>query len=197
MVVDGIILSVVIGIFRKGNFSFLTKPIFKWGWIFPFLLFIQVLTFTFQNRIQGIGELSNYIFLFVYITGLFFLWINRQHIGLKIVFVGVFLNFVVMALNSGRMPVSEEASLILDPMYIDSIKDGLYGKHALLTESTRLAFLSDIIPITSPYPRDQVISIGDVIMNIGIFYFIQHQMLKGISQTNESFKFKEEGGKAV
>ncbi|MDL4840446.1 DUF5317 domain-containing protein [Aquibacillus rhizosphaerae] len=178
MVYDGILLSIIIGFFRKGNLKFLAKPIFKWGWIFPILLFVQILTFYFQNKIALLGEISNYIFIFIYMTGLFFLWVNRHQPGMNLLFVGVLLNFIVMAINGGRMPVSEEASIILDPMYIEAIKDGFYGKHALLTESTKLAFLGDIIPITSPYPRSQVISIGDVIMNIGIFLFIQNKMLE-------------------
>lgn len=82
-----------------------------------------------------------------------------------------------MALNGGRMPVSLEAATILDPAYASAIQNGLYGKHAVLTDSTLLGFLGDVIPITDPYPKDQVISIGDIVMNIGIFIFIQRVMV--------------------
>jgi hypothetical protein len=44
--------------------------------------------------------------------------------------------------------------------------------------STHLSFLGDIIPLSSPYPRTQIISIGDVVMNVGIFLFIQFMMVK-------------------
>lgn len=178
MVYDGILLAIIVGFIRKGNLKFLTEPLFRWGWIFPAIFIIQILVFNFQNQLPILGEWSNTIFIFIYIVGLFFLWLNRKHAGFNIIMIGVLLNFIVMAINGGRMPVSEEASIVLDPMYMEAIKNGFYGKHALLTESTKLAFLGDIIPITSPYPRDQVISIGDVIMNIGIFFFIQNKMLK-------------------
>lgn len=86
--------------------------------------------------------------------------------------------FLVMFFNSGRMPVSlEAAAAILDPSYVHALKDSLYAKHTVLNESTRLAFLGDIIPLTTPYPRDQVVSIGDVLMNIGIFIFIQELLV--------------------
>ncbi|MNI97749.1 hypothetical protein D3C73_1564530 [compost metagenome] len=49
-------------------------------------------------------------------------------------------------------------------------------KHYLLDASTRLAFLGDIIPLSSPYPRTQAISIGDVVMNLGIFLYILTMM---------------------
>jgi hypothetical protein len=51
------------------------------------------------------------------------------------------------------------------------------SKHFALNDSTILPFLGDIIPISSPYPRSQVISIGDVIMNFGIFIYLQKVML--------------------
>jgi hypothetical protein len=95
-----------------------------------------------------------------------------------LIFIGVLLNFIVMAANGGRMPVSPEAASILDPFFIEALKNGLYGKHTLITESTRLALLGDIIPLSAPYPKEQVISLGDVVMNIGVFFFIQKLMVK-------------------
>jgi hypothetical protein len=52
-------------------------------------------------------------------------------------------------------------------------------KHYLMDASTRLSLLGDIIPLSPPYPRTQVISIGDIIMNIGIFLYIVHLMTSG------------------
>ncbi|UFT98629.1 DUF5317 domain-containing protein [Radiobacillus kanasensis] len=177
MVIDGIILSVIVGFIRKGNLSKLTQPLFKWGWMFPLLLAIQLGVFYFQNKVEWIGQASGYVYIIVYVLGLLFLWVNRHQKGLPLVFVGVFLNFLVMITNGGRMPVSAEAAAGLDPMYMEAIKNGFYAKHELLTQSTTFAFLGDIIPVGPPYPRSQVISIGDVIMNVGIFLFIQDLML--------------------
>jgi hypothetical protein len=73
------------------------------------------------------------------------------------------------------------------------LKEGLYAKHQILTESSNLGFLGDIIPLTHPYPREQVISIGDVIMNIGIFIFIHRLMMLGkINKTVASNAGKSE-----
>ncbi|MBM7571589.1 DUF5317 domain-containing protein [Aquibacillus albus] len=196
MVADGIIWSLIVGFFRKGNLKWLAeKKLFKWGWIFPVIFILQFTVFYFQNAIEFIGSISNYLFIFVYIIGLIFLWVNRFQYGISIIFLGVLLNFIVMIVNGGRMPVSEEAANVLDPMYIQALKDGLYGKHMILTETTKLAFLGDIIPITSPYPKSQVISIGDVIMNIGIFLFIQDKMLYRKKSEKESTKVRNlQGG---
>ena len=186
MVYDGIILSFFIALLRKGNLRGLAELKLKGGWIFPLLLAIQIAVYFSQNKYSIIGDLSGWIFAAVYILGLWFLYLNREHPGFMIIFIGVLLNFLVMAANGGRMPVSLEASAVLDPAYIDALKQGLYGKHAILDESTRLGFLGDIIPLSDPYPRTQVISIGDIVMNIGIFLFIQHMMVNHVKDKKET-----------
>ncbi|XJZ27009.1 DUF5317 domain-containing protein [Bacillota bacterium Lsc_1132] len=178
MVFDGIILSLIVGFFRKGNLKGLSSLKLKWGWIFPLLLGIEILMFIFQNHFKILGQASGFIYMLVYIAGLLFLFINRKQTGFMLILIGVFLNFFVMVLNGGRMPVSEQAASVLDPGYFEALKGSLYAKHQVLTESTKLGFLGDIIPLTKPYPRTQVISIGDIIMNIGIFLFIQALMVQ-------------------
>ncbi|AIE61401.1 DUF5317 domain-containing protein [Bacillus methanolicus] len=182
MVFDGIILSFIVGFLRKGNLKAMSQLKIKWGWVFPLLLAIQFLIFAFQNDVKILGQISGYIYIVVYILGMLFLFMNRHHKGFMLILIGVFLNFLVMAVNGGRMPVSLEAASVLEPGYLKALKEELYAKHAILTESTKLGFLGDIIPLTKPYPRTQIISIGDVIMNIGIFFFIQHLMLDHIKE---------------
>jgi hypothetical protein len=177
MVFDGIIISLIVGFLRKGNLRAFGHLKLKWGWVFPILLLIQVIVFIYQNDIKFIGQASEFIYMTVYIIGLIFLFFNREYKGFTLIWIGVFLNFLVMIVNGGRMPVSMEAAAVLDPFYLDVMKEQLYAKHILLNESTRLGFLGDIIPLTNPYPKTQIISIGDVLMNIGIFIFIQYLML--------------------
>lgn len=178
MVFDGILISFIVGILRKGNLRAFSQLNLKWGWVFPLLLVVQLAVFTFQNDSKFLGQLSGFIYIIVYVIGLIFLFLNRKNPGFILIFIGVFLNFIVMVLNGGRMPVSVEASAVLVPGYIQALKEGLYAKHAMLTPETNLGFLGDVIPISDPYPRTQIISIGDIIMNIGIFFFIQYLMVK-------------------
>ena len=181
MVFDGIIISVIVGLFRRGNLNGLATLKLKCGWIFPILLLIQIAVTSLQGDIEFIGQIGGYLYIAVYIIGFVFLYINRNLPGLILILIGVFLNFLVMSVNGGRMPVSAEAAAAIDPMYVEVFKAAIteteYAKHILLTESSRLKFLADIIPLTKPYPITQIISIGDVVMNIGIFNFVQHLML--------------------
>lgn len=180
MVYDGIIIGLIVGLFRGGlkhglvQFSNIRL---KSGWIFPLLLVFQFFMFYIQERSSTVAAASGYIYIAVYVVGLIFLWLNRHNKGFWLIMIGVFLNFLVMLVNGGRMPVSYEAASVLDPIYLEMLKSGdAVTKHYLLDASTRLAFLGDIIPLSSPYPRTQAISIGDVVMNFGIFLFIVNIM---------------------
>ncbi|MCM3693250.1 DUF5317 domain-containing protein [Neobacillus niacini] len=178
MVFDGIIISIIVGLFRKGNLRAFSQLNLKWGWVFPLLLLVQLTVFMLQNNSEFLGQLSGSIYILVYMIGLLFLFLNRKNPGFILIFIGVFLNFLVMGVNGGRMPVSVESAAVLDPSYIEALKESLYAKHTMLTSTTHLGFLGDVIPISDPYPRTQIISIGDIIMNIGIFIFIQYIMVR-------------------
>ncbi len=178
MVFDGIIISFIVGLLRKGNLRAFSQLNLKWGWVFPLLLVVQLTVFMLQNKSEFLGQLSGSIYILVYIIGLLFLYVNRRNPGFILIFIGVFLNFLVMVVNGGRMPVSVESAAVLDPGYIEALKESLYAKHTMLTSTTHLGFLGDVIPISDPYPRTQIISIGDIIMNIGIFFFIQYIMVR-------------------
>ena len=181
MVYDGIILGLIVGLFRGGLKNGLMQfgqIKLKGGLIFPILLLIQFLIYRFQGDASWLAPASGYFFMSIYVIGMAFLWMNRQNKGFTIILIGVFLNFLVMAVNGGRMPVSLDAAQVLGPYYTELLSSGdAVYKHYMLDASTRLSFLGDIIPLSNPYPRTQVISIGDVVMNLGIFLYIQSIMV--------------------
>lgn len=192
MVFDGIFIGLIVGLirggFRHGLHQF-SKIRLKGGWIFPVLLIIQLIIFKFQDNSDILAAASNYVFMIIYIVGMMFLWLNRDLKGFGSILAGVFLNFLVMAVNGGRMPVSLQAASVLDPYFVDMLKNGtVITKHFLLDDSTLLPFLGDIIPLSPPYPRTQAISIGDIVMNIGIFIYIVHLMSDGHKKSGSSEK---------
>jgi hypothetical protein len=181
MAFDGIIFGLLVGFLRRGSLKGFLNIRLRYGWIFPFLLLIQFVIYAFQSSHQWVAEISTYTFMLVYVVGFIFLWINRKEMGFFVVLVGAFLNFLVMLVNGGRMPVSlEAAEAVLDPFYAETLRNGIiYGKHVAMTAHTHLSFLGDIIPLTKPYYKHQVVSIGDIVESIGIFVYIQKVMLNG------------------
>jgi hypothetical protein len=190
MVYDGIAIGLAVGLIRGGilqSLRGLSQLKLTAGWIFPLLLILQFAIFFLQGRYEALTQYSGYIFMAVYAVGLVFLFLNRNHTGFKLIITGVFLNFIVMALNGGVMPVSPEAAKVLGGTFLEDLQNNdIVYKHAMLMDSTKLPFLGDIIPLTAPYPREQVISIGDIIMNIGIFMFLQSIMVTSKQSAKDS-----------
>ncbi|WP_276352108.1 DUF5317 domain-containing protein [Cohnella caldifontis] len=193
MVYDGIVIGLIVGFLRAGwrnGITALSQIRIKGGLIFPILLATQFLLYLLHDNVSFIQQYNGYMFMLVYAAGLYVLVINRKEKGFWWIFAGVALNFLVMLVNGGKMPVSVEAASVLDPIYVDMLKSGdVSTKHAMLDNSTVLPFLGDIIPLTKPYPRTQAISIGDVVMNVGIFIYLQHAMASrkmGLSLLNQN-----------
>ena len=113
--------------------------------------------------------------------GWFFV-LNLKSAGFPLIGLGSALNLLVMVLNGGAMPVSPGALAA-----IGAASQPL-GTHALLTEGTRLAFLADVIPLRWHFPGPVVISIGDVLITLGVFLFIQRQMLAPLPAERQTEK---------
>lgn len=177
MVYDGILIGLIVGLVRAGwrsGLRALSQIQIKGGILFPILLVIQVIVVLVGERIPYIKSFSGYMFMAVYAVGLYVLWLNRKEKGFWWIFAGVASNFLVMLVNGGRMPVSIDAASVLGHHYVEMLQNGTTdSKHTALTAATRLPYLADIIPLSAPYPRTQVISVGDVIMNFGIFVYLQ------------------------
>lgn len=93
---------------------------------------------------------------------LFFIW-NRDIPGFKPMAVGAVLNGFTMSVNSGKMPVWEPTLRLLNL--------GLDFKHSVFTEFSWKTILADYIPVYLPWGRRFVISLGDILVFIGVFIF--------------------------
>ncbi|MDO5041277.1 MAG: DUF5317 domain-containing protein [Peptoniphilus sp.] len=97
--------------------------------------------------------------------------VNYRNIGMPIVGLGFILNAIPIILN-GKMPVSERALLKTTDTYkFNLIAQGRSLSHGIF-ENPEMYILSDIIPLASPYPMAKVISVGDVVISIGIVVYI-------------------------
>ncbi|KZK16174.1 hypothetical protein A3962_07360 [Meiothermus taiwanensis] len=96
------------------------------------------------------------------------LWANAHLRGLWFVGLGLFCNALVIFANRGHMPVSSEALYKVGlESYIPRLQQQYDAVHTLMTDSTRLWFLADIIPVRI-LGYTNVISLGDVYLMVGI-----------------------------
>jgi hypothetical protein len=177
--------SIVVGKLRGGTFSNMKDATLE-KWYFFVSAFAVEFTAVFMASKGVVFFIENILFIhclsyLLLFIGLFF---NRDTLAFRIVFIGIFLNFIVIMANKGQMPVSGEAMLnigLIDNMH--AIRDGEIITHTLIHNNTPLKFLGDIFVLGKPYPRPKIFSIGDIIMALGIFIYIQKIMIK---------KFKKE-----
>jgi hypothetical protein len=95
-------------------------------------------------------------------------WPERARVSWPwlVVACGLGLNSLVIGLNNGHMPQSPEAAVtvwgasLIDPGRLQNI--------APIEPSTRLAWLGDVIAEPAWLPRRNVISIGDIVLALGI-----------------------------
>ncbi|GAB6932828.1 DUF5317 domain-containing protein [Calditerricola satsumensis] len=178
MLIDGVLLGLVVALLRGGKLAHLADVRIRGAWVFVALCLGQVALYLFRDQMPSIFRMSPVWFLSAYLVMFLVLYQNRHIHGVNVMLIGGLLNFVVMVANGGYMPVSPEAASLISPTYIEPLPQGPYGKHILMSEETNLNFLGDIIPLLPPYPRHQVVSIGDVLINIGAFLVIQALLVR-------------------
>jgi len=106
-----------------------------------------------------------------------FVWVNRKKPGMWAMGVGLFLNFLVISLNHGFMPLSPDtAQKLIEPGVTVSLTIGErvgYGKDILLPiENTKLWFLSDIFLVPQWLNYRTAFSVGDILISVGSFLFL-------------------------
>jgi len=189
-----IIISILIGLFRKGTLSNLTQVSLKRIELLILACLIQGgLIFFGSRKVQFILDYSSYALIFSYMVLILAVWYNKQLKGMNIIILGIILNFAVIIANGGHMPVllSSLYRVGLDDFAL-ILKEGSYVTHTLITEKTLGAFLADVIPLPSPLPDPSVISFGDFLMFCGVFSLIQNAMLKKEQNSDTRIQKSEE-----
>lgn len=170
-----IIVGIVIALVLGGSFSNFASFKFQKGWLIIVAFTIQIVArLAAQKCSAKIVSYALFINIIAYCLLLTGFWLNREYFGIKVISVGSGLNILAILLNGGRMPVNYEA-LLRNNMdrIIDLINRGLDFKHVLIDESTKVLFLTDIIQLPGIFGYlMRVVSIGDLIIALGICVFI-------------------------
>jgi hypothetical protein len=94
-----------------------------------------------------------------------------------LVLVGIALNLLAIAANGGYMPVPPETLARLgfgDATYDLEPGSIVMGSKDVLLPSQQALFwmLGDILVIPEPFPQPTAMSIGDIVLAVGVFLFI-------------------------
>lgn len=177
LLVSIIIFAIILGLLRGDKLSNLISLEVNHIWIaFLPAIIKYLLSLLIQKEIISSKIIVFAIIILQYLLLFIFLWLNKRIPYIWLVTIGTFLNALVIALNRGSMPLSKH---ILNFQSSESlrllIEDRLLIYH-IVNENTKLRFLGDIIFIPKPFMN--YLSIGDIILYLGVFLIIQSTIAK-------------------
>ncbi|MDO9573765.1 MAG: DUF5317 domain-containing protein [Candidatus Contubernalis sp.] len=170
MMLEGVILALLLGWFRGGKLRNLLS-------LNPKGLNLILMAMVMRYAAILLSRSMDFFFFYgpsvqVVAYGVLFLgiWQSWEYIEFKIIGLGSFANFLAIAANGGKMPVSSSALTSAGLTLTET------GTHILMNEGTKFAWLSDVIPLPHPYPFTMVISLGDLVILLGVMLLIHNAM---------------------
>jgi hypothetical protein len=186
MILIALCLVFLLGLMAVGGrVSNLAQIEIKRGWLAPLAFLMQAYLIFFPAE-MGEGLLSSRSLVLIFSYGLLFvvIWCNRQLPGVKLIGLGLLLNFLVIVLNGGVMPITPEALVQIG--YDDNaprLETGylVAGTKNIVMEpgEATLWFLSDILVLPSPFLIPTALSVGDLLIVAGTFLFLREPMVRG------------------
>jgi DHA3 family macrolide efflux protein-like MFS transporter len=189
MFLSSIVLALVVGALAGGGLPRLADLRLRWIWVLGLALAVR---FAAGLLRQGdIGPDLPLGALFVATYGLIFIWLwgNWRVPGLQIAAVGIALNTLAVVLNGGQMPIWA-AAFSAAGFTPDALANDPF--HFLLTTNSVADFVrqggifGDVLPIPIPVIRD-VVSIGDTLLAVGIFWAIVYSMTRPNAPTRAAY----------
>lgn len=184
-----LVLAVLTGVaarLRGGSVNSLAETTFRWTPLLVAGLVLQIAFLYWEPEWAGGGG-GLVVVLASNLTVAVWLFANRSLPGLFLAGAGMALNVLVIALN-GAMPVlvsSAEKAGVAESLGSASFK------HERLDEDTVLPWFGDAIPVP---PFREVLSVGDVILALGLCRVVDARMTIGKRPRHRVEEGREEEG---
>lgn len=184
-----IITSIIIGLLRGGELEKIFNISIKGVSIFAIALFLRLGVWALD--LIGISVVSIYSPYLIIISYFLLIYVSIRNLklpGFKYIILGLLLNTFVIVLNGGSMPVLVKKEIIENINPASFLKAKSRVVHSLMNNNTLFAFLGDVITMPKPFPDTSLISVGDILILVGLFVLIQKTMMKedNPAQENES-----------
>jgi hypothetical protein len=182
-------VALLVAFLRGGSLRNLADFHLEWGWMAGLALAIQIgavywATGDSYLYLQGGALVVSSLLLLPVV------WRNRRSPGLALIGLGLVLNLTVMMANGGFMPITPEAVARIEYQHLivqlDSVERMSGSKGIVLPrEETALWALSDIFIIPPPFPVASAFSLGDALVAVGAFIFLQKAMVRTPLRSSE------------
>jgi Family of unknown function (DUF5317) len=172
-----IILVLIVSKVLGGKFKNFADVNYKGGKWVALAFALQLVSVFILRRDYTI--LSNVFLIVGFALLLYVAWLNIRLPGMPVILAGIFLNFLVITANGGVMPITYETLEQTNRTYklIPASEENLhvtqtvmFGKTGVLTDP-KLLFLGDVIIVTVPGLGTSIMSIGDLLVAIGVAWF--------------------------
>lgn len=168
-----IFLALAIAVLRGGRLVNLGDIELRSWWLLFIALGLQLGTGFLPD--ESWSETAGLVMVLVsYLLLMGLVLLNRREPGMWLAGLGVLMNFVVIAINSG-MPVLAGAAEVASGFTVSEPDLSGTFKHVLLDESSRLTFFADVIPLRL-VGIGEVISLGDIFLALGLGVFLEHEL---------------------
>lgn len=165
----GVVLAVGLSLLRGGRFGHAAHNDLHWLPVLVTGLVLQTLLDALAER-GVVGDAGTVALLLVSEAAVLGFCIrNWYRAGMWLVGLGFSLNVLVILANGG-MPVDPDAIRVMGG---DPTGAVLVGKHHLMSATTALPWLADVIPLP---PIDLIVSIGDIVLVAGMVPFAHDLM---------------------
>jgi len=189
MLIETIFFALFMGYIKGGRLKNMRGINLRAAWlvILAFILQVTIYGLAVLGNTLGPDWLGQAIHMSSYVLLLVFIAFNYTLPGVSFMALGVILNGLVIGLNNGLMPVD---TTYLSVAGTEALRAG-EGIHGLMSETTKLSFLADIIYLDIPGLSKQFLSIGDILIDIGAFMLIFEGMTAPPSEDYSAQYFRQ------
>lgn len=179
MFIESVLIGIVIGVVQNGRITNLGIARMR-GWYLIIMAFLLGISPMFSINSPFFEDFGIYIYLLSLILIFVVILWNLDKKGFWILALGAGLNLFVVLMNHFKMPIYMEGLRIagLENLAASIDSGEILNYVAMEDLNSWSRFLGKLIVIPKPYPLAKVISIGDLIMSLGIVLYIRGEMMK-------------------
>ena len=164
-----IVLVIVVALLRGGSLRNFAAVQLRWLPLVIASFALQLLIFTPFARAPLVAFATVPIYVLSMLLLVIWVAANWRIPGMVLIAIGLALNVIAITTNGGHMPVSSESARYAGTIDNYTSEGALVANNSIMTQANvRFWLLTDIIAIPKQVPFANVISIGDVLLTIGV-----------------------------
>lgn len=176
MFIEAVLIGLFIGGFRGGRLSNIIDMNIRAWYVILLALILQVSPLILSN-FEFMISAQKYILFTSTILMLLVVVFNLDKKGFWIILIGGLFNIGIMVFNGLSMPVNM-ASLDSASTLFESISDGSLINYVASDAAGIGKIFTKFIYVPKPYPFPKILTIGDIIMTIGLMFMLIGEMSK-------------------